>query len=120
MKAGRYNFTYEQGTDLTFLVRYRNNQGDPIDLTGYTVEGHIRESFDATPFKELVVVIEDELTGEVRVTIPRATFEGEVFKGGTEFEVRSNRVYDIELTAPGGTVERLLNGIIAISPEVTR
>ena len=34
MAAGRYSFTIEQGSTLSFELQYKDSNGDPIDLTG--------------------------------------------------------------------------------------
>ena len=36
MAAGRYSFTVEQGTTLSFETQYTDSNGNPVDLTGYT------------------------------------------------------------------------------------
>lgn len=119
MSAGVYDFAYEQGTDVAFVIRYLDDALSPVNLTGFTVVGHIRKSFEAEEFRSLGTTLLDAPGGEIRVAIPRETFEGIVLRGRS-YSDRAAYVYDIEITAPGGDVLRLLNGTIFVSPEVTR
>lgn len=128
MSAGKYDFIYEQGTDLDFMIRYLDSDNIEIDLTGYTLRGHIRRNFtdeDFIPINLTLVEI-DRVVGETTITeqfvkagIPNESFLGFILKG-VNFADRTKFVYDIEAESPGGQVSRLINGTISISPEVTK
>lgn len=119
MGAGKYDFIYEQGADLTFLVNYRDSANLPIDITGYTLRGQIRRRFTDSDFIPLGLSIENASQGSIRVTLDDNLMEGFIFDG-VSFADRTKFVYDIEIVSPGGVVTRLLNGTISVSPEVTK
>jgi hypothetical protein len=121
MTAGEYNFNYDQGTTLTFLITYQDDQGTGIDLTGYTYAGQIKQKItDTASIADLVVEAETPASGIIRVTIPATALSSLKFTGATSFKSRVSVLYDIEMTSPTGDVTRLLNGTISVSPEVTR
>jgi hypothetical protein len=121
MRAAEYNFDYDQGTTLSFLITYQDNLENPIDLTGYTFAGQIRRRItDADVLGNLVVTAEDAEAGQIRVTVLPETLVGVSFRGVESFRTLTPLVYDVEITSPSGDVTRLINGTIRVSPEVTR
>jgi hypothetical protein len=48
MSAGKYSFTIEQGATLDFEVQYKDGNGIPIDLTGYTGNMQIRSTYSSS------------------------------------------------------------------------
>jgi hypothetical protein len=48
MSAGKYSFTIEQGATLDFEIQYRDGNGNPINLTGYTGKMEIRSSYSGS------------------------------------------------------------------------
>lgn len=88
--------------------------GSPKNLTGYSGELQIRESIDdATPITSLTSVNGgiNISGGVVRLRIEASATTAFTFSSG---------VYDLELTAPDGTVTRLVEGKVKVSPNVTR
>lgn len=121
MIAGEYNFNYDQGTTLTFLITYQDDQGTGIDLTGYTYAGQIKQKItDTTSLATLLVTAETPASGIIRVTVPANSLTNLKFTGATSFKNRQALAYDVEITSPTGDVTRLINGTISVSPEVTK
>jgi hypothetical protein len=119
--AAEYNFDYNQGTTLTFLVTYQDDQENPIDLTDYQFRGQIRLRMrDTTPAGEFVITGEDLENGLVRVTLQPQSLIGVQLTNPETFRSRTSMVYDIEMESPLGDITRLLNGTVRVSPEVTR
>ena len=46
--AGKYDFTIEQGSNLSFEVQYKNQDGSIFDFTGYSAKLQVRKSVSAT------------------------------------------------------------------------
>ena len=119
MAAGTFNFRIEQGTTYAQLVRVRDGDGNPIDLTGWNVRMDIRE----TRSKDAPLVL--ELTeGNDRIQITDAP-NGEIIVQLTSVETAnlaaSRWPYDVELfdDATPAQVIRLLQGTVSVSAEVT-
>jgi hypothetical protein len=121
MPAGTYDMYIEQGATLNLSVTYTDNEGAPIDLTGYLGRGQIRyKPSDSTVLGAFMVgVDEPTASGIVSITLPATALEGVVLPC-TDSRENVRAVYDIELYEAGGNVIRLLAGNAYISPEVTK
>lgn len=114
--ARRYDLKIDQGADFDLTVTWRDSNGTPIDLTGYTAALQIRRTVDA-PDPPLVDLANGSgitlggVAGTVDIAVPAADTRDFQPGGG---------VWDLELTSPGGVVTRLLQGRVKVSPEVTR
>lgn len=119
MIAGRYNFIYQQGTTLSFLINYKDSSDVAIDLTDYEVRGMIKVSVqDAAATADFTLTLEDAAGGVIRAELPPDSFIGLPLKGKTPSD-QNPFVYDIEIESPGGDVTRILQGTINVVPEVT-
>lgn len=112
--AGRYDFTIKQGSTFSMGIDWKHGE-EPVDLTGYTARMQIRY---------------DNHSGSVAVDL---TTEN----GGIEIDSVTNKiliyisaeqtskiqakecVYDLEMV-DGYFVERIIEGKVRISPEVTK
>ncbi len=129
MAAGRYLFTIEQGATTDLLLEYKDSNGSPVDLSGYTARMQIRPSVDSTTtYLSITSVTASDGTGlnltpqSGSVTLPRTSgsiglFISAVSSSALTF---SEGVYDIELQSSTGIVTRLLEGMVKLSKEVTR
>ena len=127
MAAGIYNFTIEQGTTFQRVFKYKDSDGNFIDLeeiADTALRMQIRPSIDSTTkisdfsissgdgfSKQLTNTVgSDNVYGQFTLTITAATTSAYTF---------DTAVYDIELDIDGNTT-RLLQGKIKLSKEVTR
>jgi hypothetical protein len=98
MSASEYNFKIEQGSTFKIKFYYRDENGDPIDLTGYCArltwrtnygieQSFFTENTDYSVYKfEL-----DEVHGGMILTLPASTTNSFEF---------SYAKYDLELQSP--------------------
>lgn len=121
MAAGRYDLAIEQGATFTRDCTWQNSNGTPVDLTNYTITGKLRRrasdkvalvSFTCTVTSALLGQFSFSLTAAQTASLPTAQ------SNNAEKELLEC-VYDIEATT-GSTVDRLMEGIAYISPEVTK
>lgn len=116
MAAGTYNFTIEQGTSFTKDIVWKDSNGTPIDVTGYTARMQVRASV-AAPEVLLELTTEDD-------NIVMGTTDGKITLVLTDVETAAlvwvSGVYDLEVESTTGVVTRLLKGTITVDPEVTR
>jgi hypothetical protein len=116
--AQNHNITVDQGATFSLVVTWKNPNGTPIDLTGYTARMQARAKYDSpnpplfsltsTPAAGLVL---GGVAGTVTITIDAATTAG---------LVPGQYVYDLEVVSSGGIVTRLIEGRCIVSPEVTK
>ncbi len=116
MPALKHNITIEQGADDTLEVTWEDDDGEPIDLTGYTARMQVRRTHDnATKLLDLVSPTNITLGGVLgTVTVAWTSAATAALPAPVK------AVYDLEVIDSGGVVTRLLEGIANITPEVTR
>ena len=115
MPAAKYVIKVEQGAYWSRLMTYKDQAGDPIDLTGYSAAMMVRSLIESTS-TILSLTSDDGITlgGDAgTIFIEITTAQSAALPPG-------DAVYDLELTGPSGEVERLLQGPFIVSPEVTR
>lgn len=116
MSAAIYNATIDQGATFTLQVTYKDENGAPINLTGYTAAMQIRQNYNdsaalitlTSPSDGIVIT---GATGTINITIS-AEQTGSLDEGFY--------VYDLEITATNNVITRLIQGQFTVSPEVTR
>jgi hypothetical protein len=116
MSAGIHNITVEVGATFRLNVTWKDGNGDPIDLTGYEARMQFRKKFSST------TTIMSFTSGAGTIVLGGA--DGTVAVKGiatlTETITDKFGVYDLELIAPNGDVDRILKGEVEFDPEVTR
>ena len=112
------NLYVDQGTTFSTIIDLENQDSTPLNLTGYTVAGQIRKSyqsstsvsFTASVYGDLLAG--DALNGQIRLQLAPATTVG----------MRAGRyIYDVEITnTQSGEKFRVLEGIVILNPEITK
>lgn len=111
MGAARYLIRIEQGATWRPTLTLRDT-----DLTGYTARMQIRADIDATD----VLLELSTANGKITIDGPAGQIKPVLTDTQTATLTWTDGVYDLELTAPGGDVQRLLKGPVEVDPEVTR
>lgn len=113
----KHNFFVYRGATFSEKIEWKDENGVAIDLTGFTARMHMRDTLEATtPFLTLTTENGGIALGGVAGTV-------DLLASATATTAISatSGVYDLELVAGDGvTVTRLLEGLVTISPEVTR
>jgi hypothetical protein len=123
MSAGKYDLKIEQGATFTrkFLIK---NLDTPVDLTGQTFRGCIRKTASSANIIETFTMnVKDQVTntGEFEISLTATQTSGiPVNKSKTAEREITSYAYDIEREFSDGRVERVLEGLANVSPEVTR
>lgn len=103
--AKKINLYIDQGSDFTYSFNPLGN----TNISTYTANSQMRPTYNSTNYVNFVC--NTYSNGTVSLSLP---------------SISSNRieagryVYDCELTYPNGTVKRILEGFVEISPSVTR
>jgi hypothetical protein len=110
--ATKANLIIDQGTDFSTTITMQGNNGAAYDLTGYTANGHIRKHYTSETAYPLTCSISSPAsTGKITLSLSRSI---------TSAMEAGRYVYDVEITSATDTVTRLIEGIVTITPEVTR
>lgn len=116
--AQQRDFVIDQGSDITFELHLKNENGSAKDLTGHALRGKIKKTYDTTDSDQIF-----DFTG---TTIKSPAEDGIALitiSSATSDTMKSGRyVYDIELLsgADSDIVERILEGKLNVTPSVTR
>jgi hypothetical protein len=116
MPAAQYDFEVEQGATLLKAFVWKDSQGVPVDVTGYTAKMQVRSSaLSDTVLLELSTanqrIVLGGPQGLITMVFAPATTTGLAWRRGK---------YDLELTSPNGTVTRFLAGQLSLVREITR
>jgi hypothetical protein len=114
MSAATTNLIIDQGATWNITFTYKNSDGSPINLTGYTAALQLRTSYDAASAALSLTsgsgIVLGGTAGTIAVTAT-ATQTGALTAG--------EYVYDLEITS-SSVVTRLVQGRITVTPQVTR
>jgi len=104
------NLKIDQGADFSTSITLTDDDGNALNLSGYTGAGQIRKYYTSTTAVDFDVSVSAN-TGTVSLSL----------SSNTSNAMNSGRyVYDIELTDGSGVVSRIMEGIVTITPGVTR
>lgn len=116
MAAGIYNFTIEQGTTFTRTFKYKDSEGNPIDLTAggsFNARMEIKDKIGGNQISFFS-------TNNGFISITNTNFITLTIDDNTTGQYNFNTaVYDLEIISPTQIVTRLLQGKIKLSREVT-
>lgn len=108
--AIKANLVIDQGADFVTTINVTDDEGDPVDLTGYSGASQFRKHYTSITAYSFIVaantsngMVTLSMNAETSNTIPAGRY-----------------VYDCELTDQNGKKSRLVEGIVTITPQVTR
>ena len=102
----------KQGATYSQTFTVKDDAGDAVDLTDYTVSAQLSKGYASTNDRvSFTATITSASTGVITLSLPFATTE--------TLDAPARYVYDIEITYTDSTVTRVFEGIADISPGVT-
>ena len=111
MAAGKYDFTLEQGTTFSREITVQDS-GSAMNLTGYTPRMQMRSTHDSSTIAlTFTATVSNASQGKISLTATDTV---------TSAVEEGIYVYDLEIESSGGTVTRLMEGNVTVTPEVTR
>jgi len=105
------NLTVDQGSTFSASIDITDTEDNILVLTGYTVAGQIRKTYDSSTAVSFTASVSNATTGEVTIALTPAQ---------TNALVAGRYVYDVEITSAGGTVTRVIEGQLEVTPGVTQ
>jgi hypothetical protein len=104
------NIVIDQGTTFQTSINVTDENELPIDLTNYTAAAQMRKHYTSSTSYAFAVSISPSL-GIVTLSMTANT---------TNSISPGRYMYDCELTDVNGAVSRLIEGIVTVTPGVTR
>lgn len=111
MSAPEYAVVINQGADFSMVLILRNGEGEPVDLSGATVQAELRAGWDKPKLGEFSVAILDASGGRLRLTLSGAA-SAEMSPG--------SGFYDVLLIDAESQRQRILEGTFRIRPAITQ
>ena len=110
--AATANLVIEQGTTFTSGITVKGSDGNPFDLTGYTGTANMSKGYASTHSRQALTVAfnADRTDGVINLSLTAAQT--------TDLDAPARYVYDCDITASGGTVTRVIEGLITVKPNV--
>lgn len=108
--AVKANLIIDQGSSFSVTITVQDTTESVIDLTGFTGASQIRKHFSSANSTAFTVGL-GGIQGTVALSMNAAT---------TNSLVAGRYVYDVELTSSSNVVSRVVEGIVTITPSVTR
>ena len=107
-----YDLEIYQGQTFSLSLTLRDNDGIPINLSGYAISGFLKSRYsDSGKLTNLNITVTNATSGIVTLGIPAS---------GTSILPINYSFYDIKILDSGdGTVTKVLAGKASIYPEVT-
>lgn len=108
--AIKANLFVDQGTDYSTSINLTDDEGGIIVLTGYSSNGQIRKTYSSTNAVSFGITLEAN-TGLVVLQLTDTQ---------TTAMTAGRYVYDVYLTDQFGITSRIVEGIVTVTPSVTR
>lgn len=104
--------TIDQGATFSTSVDLSNDDGTAINVANYTFQSQIRKSYySANATANLTITVLDAANGNVKLSMTPANTAN----------IKAGRyLYDIKMTDTGGVTTRVLEGIVTVTPQVSK
>jgi hypothetical protein len=110
MPLAKQNLYVDQGATFTETIQLLDDEGLPLNLSGYTGSGKMRKHYTSSNVAANIAVSVFDTTGTLKLDMT-ANVTGAIASG--------RYVYDVEIVNVDGTI-RALEGIVTVTPQVTR
>ena len=98
----------DQGTDFLVDLDVFDDEGFPLDLTGYSASSSVRKVYSTTKIADFTLEI---VESKIVIEMPAET---------SESIVPGKYQYDVFLLSPQNVRTKILEGLLFILPSVTR
>lgn len=107
-----YSVLYlEQCVDFSTTISIDNDQGYPLNLSGYSVESQFRKSPYSIHYYTFDTSIQDSSNGIIALTMNSAN-SSNVIPG--------NYLYDVVITSSNDIKTRVIEGTVVVLPGITK
>lgn len=105
------NLFIDQGTNYSNTITVASSAGTALNLTGYTVASQMRKSYSSSSYHNFTASVYDASAGKVKLEL-NSTQSSAITPG--------RYLYDVEITSPAGVKTRVIEGIVTVTPEITK
>jgi hypothetical protein len=108
--ATKANLVIDQGSTYSTDLTLTDENGDPLNLNGYGANSQIRKWYSSTNAAATFTTTINVSSGVITLGLTA---------NQTSNLVAGRYVYDVEIN-DGGEVSRIVEGIVTVTPQVTR
>ncbi len=108
--ATKANIIIDQGTTFSTDIYLTDDNGVAIDLTGYTGASKMRKHYTSSNAQSFTIALN---SSDGYVTLSLSSTQTSNLTPG-------RYVYDVEVVSSSNVVSRIVEGIVTVTPEVTR
>lgn len=108
--AGYVPLEIEQFASFSRIITIKGSDGNAQNLSGYTANTLMKKSYYSSKSNTITTSISDASNGEITLSMVPAN---------TALLTPGRYWYDVTTTTPGGIVQRVIEGIVVVSPGVT-
>jgi hypothetical protein len=105
------NLYVDAGANYSNIITVTATNGQPLDLTGYTVASQMRKSYGSSTAYAFTTSIYIAPQGKVRLQLSAS--QSEAIPAG-------RWLYDVEITSPSSVKTRVVEGIVTVNPQITQ
>lgn len=104
--------TIDQGTTFTASIDLALDDGTAINVATSTFTSQIRKSYySSNPTANLTISILDQANGKIALSLNAAQTAN----------IKAGRyLYDVKMTNSSNTTSRLIEGIVTVTPQISR
>lgn len=104
--------TIDQGTTFESTIDLVGDDGAAINVAGYIFSGQVRKSYYSTQVAaNITISVTNTANGNLTISIP----------ANTTANIKAGRyLYDIKMKDTANVVTRIVEGIITVTPQVTK
>jgi len=108
--ATKANILIDQGSTYTTDLNLTDENGDALNLSGYSANSQIRKHYTSS----------NSVTFSTSINAVAGIITLSLTANQTSNLVSGRYVYDVELTDASNSVSRIVEGIVTVTPQVTR
>jgi hypothetical protein len=105
------NLFIDSGATYSNIITVAATNGQPLDLTGYSVASQLRKSYSSSTVYTFTSSIFNAAQGKIRLELTHQQ---------TSAIPAGRWLYDVEITSPSGRKTRVVEGIATVTPEITQ
>lgn len=108
--ATKANLVVDQGTTFSTVLTLTDNNGDLINLNGYSANSLMKKWYTSTSSTQFTTSIN---TTSSEITLSLTANQTNSLTAG-------RYVYDVELKDSANNISRIVEGIVTVTPSVTK
>lgn len=109
--AIKANLVIDQGTDFSAAVNIEDEDGNVFALAGYEARAQMRKNYASSTATDFDATIDSQVDGQINLSMNNSV---------TSALEPGRYLYDVEIDSATGTVTRVVEGIVTVTPGITR